>query len=150
RPLAAWENIPLVSFLALRARCRTCKGAISWRYFCVELLTGVVFLVLVRHFGPTVQALAYCLFAAALIAAFFIDTAHFIIPDEINTFALLVGISFDLWGVFTKLPGHELIAGWLPRSIVGAMICAGVFVFIQLLGLVLFRKDAMGDGDVKL
>lgn len=150
RPLAAYENIPLLSFLALRARCRTCGAPISWRYFWVELLTASLFAVIALRFGPTVDTVAYCLFSAALIAAFFIDFEHFIIPDEINTFALLVGIGRDVWGILHQEPEHTLLWGWLPRSLLGAALCAAIFVGIQLLGLALFRKDAMGDGDVKL
>src|SRR5207249_1175126 len=82
RPLKAYENIPLVSFLALGAKCRTCKAPISWRYFGVELLTACTFLALYLHFGPTIQTVAYCLFAAALIGALFTDLATFLIPDE--------------------------------------------------------------------
>jgi leader peptidase (prepilin peptidase)/N-methyltransferase len=150
RKLAAWENIPFISFLALRARCRTCKHPISWRYFGVELLTAVLFAVLERHFGPTVETVAYCLFAAALIPAFFIDLELFIIPDQLNTFALFCGIALDIWGILHHDPHHALLWGWLPRSILGAIICAGVFVFIQVLGYALFKKESMGDGDVKL
>ena len=150
KPLSVLDNIPLISFLALGAKCRQCREPIAWRYFWVELLTAGCFLSLLLHFGATLEAVAYCLFFSALLAALFIDLEKFIIPDELNTFALLVGVAFDIWAVATHLPGHALLWGWLPRSIFGAIICAGVFVFIQLLGFVLFRKEAMGDGDVKL
>src|SRR2546423_2324136 len=76
--LSALDNIPLVSFLALGAKCRYCREPIPWRYFFVELLTALVFLLLFLHFGATVASVAYCLFFAALIAALFIDLAHFI------------------------------------------------------------------------
>jgi leader peptidase (prepilin peptidase)/N-methyltransferase len=150
RPLAAYENIPLLSFLILRARCRTCKAPISWRYFFVELLTATLFTVITLHFGPTADTVAYCLFGAALLAAFFIDFEHFIIPDEVNTLALLVGIGRDVWGILQREPEHTLLWGWVPRSLLGGVLCAAIFVGIQILGLALFRKDAMGDGDVKL
>jgi leader peptidase (prepilin peptidase)/N-methyltransferase len=148
--LSVLDNVPLVSFLALGARCRQCKVPIAWRYFWVELATAACFVAIAYHFGATADAIAYCLFFAALLAALFIDLEHFIIPDELNTFALVVGIGRDLWGVVQHDPAHALLWGWLPRSILGAMICAGVFVFIQILGFALFRKEAMGDGDVKL
>lgn len=150
RALAAYENVPLLSFLALRARCRTCGQPIAWRYFWVELLTAGVFLALFWRFGPTIDTVAYCLFASALIAAFFIDLELFIIPDQLNTFALLVGFGRDIWGIVNNEAGHALLLGWLPRSLFGAVLCAAIFVFIQILGQALFRKDAMGDGDVKL
>lgn len=150
RALVWWENIPLISFLALRARCRTCHGAIRWRYFWVELITGLTFAGVIRLFGAGVDGAAYCIFAAALMAALAIDLEHYIIPDSLNTAALFAGFGRDAWGIATGKAGHELYWGWLPRSVGGAVLCAGVFVAIQALGLALFRKDAMGDGDVKL
>lgn len=150
RPLSVIDNIPLVSFLALRAKCRQCRAPIPWRYFWVELVTAACFLAILFHFGPTLLAVAYCLFFAALLAALFIDLELFLIPDELNTFALAIGLAYDGWAIANHLPGHDLARGWLPRSILGAVVCAGVFVFIQLLGAALFRKEAMGDGDVKL
>ncbi len=150
KSLSILDNIPLVSFLALRARCRQCNAPIAWRYFWVEMATAGCFLAILLHFGPTLNAAAYCLVFAALIAAFFIDLEHFIIPDELNSFALFVGIARDVWGIVQHEAVHALLWGWLPRSLFGAVACAGVFVFIQLLGFTLFRKEAMGDGDVKL
>lgn len=123
---------------------------ITWRYFIVELLTAILFAGLVSHFGPVGQSLFWCLFFAALMAAFFIDLELYIIPDELNAFALGMGIAADLYCVLNGVAGHELLGGWLPRSIAGAMLCAAIFVLIQLLGQALFHRDAMGDGDVKL
>jgi leader peptidase (prepilin peptidase)/N-methyltransferase len=144
------DNIPLLSFLMLRGCCRYCHKRITPRYFFVELLTAFVFLGWLLYFGLSMEMVAYCLFSSALIAAFFIDWELFIIPDELNYFALFVGIGLDLWYVFHRNADHRLIGGWLPHSIAGAMLCTGIFVLIQLLGHALFRKDAMGDGDVKL
>src|ERR1041385_2602545 len=62
RELPPLENIPLLSFLVLRSRCRTCRGKISWRYFCVELLTACIFTILTLRFRNAPDAVAYCLF----------------------------------------------------------------------------------------
>jgi leader peptidase (prepilin peptidase)/N-methyltransferase len=148
RSLPFYENIPLLSFLALGAHCRGCRNPIPWRYFWVELLTGGLFLMLYAHFGIRIETAAYCLFFSALIAAFFIDLELYIIPDELNNFALAVGVVLDL--VEVARGQHALLWGWLPRSILGAMICAAIFVGIQVLGYGLFHKEAMGTGDVKL
>jgi len=150
RPLRPYENIPLASYLALRGRCRTCGARIAPRYFWVELLTAAVFTAICARFGPTLETIAYSLFAAALIAALFIDLEHYIIPDELNTFALMVAVGLDLARMATGDPAHAPVWGWLPRSLLGAVVCAGIFVAIQMLGLLAFRKEAMGDGDVKL
>jgi leader peptidase (prepilin peptidase) / N-methyltransferase len=149
RPIRPWENIPVISFLALRARCAGCRKPISWRYPGVELLTALLFTAVVWHFGATVTSLAYCLAAAALVAAFFIDLELFLIPNELNTFALLTGFGLDAIRI-AQLGKQALVWGWLPRSVLGAVVCAGVFVGIQLLGYGLFRKESMGEGDVKL
>lgn len=150
RPLQWYENIPLLSFLALRGRCRTCKGPIAPRYFWVELLTALVIAGIIRLYGATVDGITLCIFAAALIAAFAIDIEHYIIPDSINTVALLAGFARDFWGIAVGDPRSSLVWGWMPRSILGAVICTAVFVGIQAMGLTLFRRDAMGDGDLKL
>ncbi len=150
RSLSAIENIPVLSYLVQGGKCRGCKTQIHWRYPAVELLTAALFLSMYLHFGAVPATIAYCLFAAALVAAFFIDLAHYIIPDELNNFALACGIGLDLLGITRGDAGHALLWGWLPRSVGGAVACAGVFVAIQVLGMLAFRKEAMGDGDVKL
>ncbi len=149
-PIPAYLNIPLFSFLVLGAKCRNCRKPISWRYFAVELLTAILFVLLTRHFGQTLESVGYCLFFAALTAAFFIDLELFIIPDQLNTFALGMGIAVDGWRIYGGHTSHKLMFGLLPHSIFGAISCAGVFVGIQFLGRALFRKESMGDGDVKL
>jgi leader peptidase (prepilin peptidase)/N-methyltransferase len=85
------QNLPLVSWLALRGRCAHCHAPISARYFVVELITALFFLVVWRTF-PWPTALAYCVFAALVIAATLIDFEHFIIPDEITIGGTIAGI----------------------------------------------------------
>src|SRR5215472_1828391 len=87
-------NIPLLTWLWLRGKCRNCGAPISIRYFLVELLTGLTFLVCWNVFGRQSAALAliYCGFLCGLIVATFIDFEHFIIPDEITIGGMLVGV----------------------------------------------------------
>ncbi len=148
--LSAIDNVPLLSYVLLGAKCRRCRQPISWRYPAVELLTACLFLSLTLRLGATASAVAYCLFFAALVAALFIDLELFLIPDELNAFALLVGVGLDVWAIAAGDPAHSLLWGWMPRCVLGALVCTGVFVAIQVLGFLLFRKEAMGDGDVKL
>ncbi|MCX6359143.1 MAG: prepilin peptidase [Armatimonadetes bacterium] len=148
--LSAWENVPVLSWLLLRAKCRKCRMPISVRYPAVELLNAILWVAVVAHFGPGPDAVAYCLFGSAMIAAFAIDWEHYIIPDEVNAFALFVGIGRDLYGAWAGEPAHALLMGWMPRSVAAGILCASAFVGIQILGRGLFRQDAMGDGDVKL
>jgi leader peptidase (prepilin peptidase) / N-methyltransferase len=88
----AWhQNIPLVSWLSLRGSCANCGGRISFRYFGVELMTAVCFLIIWQNFSARI-AIAYCLFIALVIAATFIDFEHFIIPDEITIGGTIAGL----------------------------------------------------------
>ncbi len=89
------QNLPLVSWLALRGRCASCGARISFRYFAVELITALCFLIVWQSFAPPV-AIAYSIFIALVIAATFIDFEHFIIPDEITIGGTIVGILASL------------------------------------------------------
>ena len=92
-------NVPLLTWLMLRGKCKNCGAPISSRYFIVELLTGVTFLacwLAFGHFAPWV-ALVYCLFLAGLITATFIDFEHFIIPDEITFGGAAVGFLISIF-----------------------------------------------------
>jgi leader peptidase (prepilin peptidase)/N-methyltransferase len=90
--VAPWDNIPLLSYLLLRGRCRRCKVAISSRYPAVEGLTGAAFAAVAWQYGPVAMMPALCLFAAALIAAALIDFDHQIIPDEISMGGLALAL----------------------------------------------------------
>ena len=155
--LRAWDLIPLFSFLVQRCRCRYCGGRISWRYFGVELLTGAYFALLYHSFGWGVDFLAYALFGAALIAIFFIDLEHWIIPDQLSLFAIGVGLARDGIGLAARSHAPYWIpvpgGGWefpLPQSIAGILACGGVFVAIAVVSYYVFKKEGMGGGDIKL
>jgi len=91
-------NIPLVTWLWLRGKCKNCGAPISGRYFLVELMTGLIFLGCWNKFGRESAwlALVYCLFLAGLIVATFIDAEHFIIPDEFDRIRRHVGDHVDI------------------------------------------------------
>ena len=91
-PIAAWENVPVLSYLWLRGRCRGCGAAISPRYPLVELLTGGVFALLIAVQGVSWMTPLWLVFAAALIAVAAIDFDHRLIPDEISLGGLAVGL----------------------------------------------------------
>lgn len=151
RQLSAMELIPLISYLALKRRCRCCRQPISSRYFWVELLTGVLFVVLyLRFHADAPNAITLLLFTAVMVPVFFIDFATFTIPNSLNLLAFVIAVGRDLYGIFTHEPGHELMWGWLPRSLLGAV--AGILIFgtVRVLGWVWKRQEAMGLGDVFL
>ncbi len=152
------DLVPVLSFLLHGRKCGYCKAPISWRYAIVETLTGIAFALLFLVDGLRIGLVFDVVFVAALIAIFAIDLEHYIIPDELNLVAAVAGIGRDVWGLATD-PNHHALAiavpgtGWdllLPYSIVG--LAAGLLVFwgIVVLGQLLFKKEAMGLGDVKL
>jgi leader peptidase (prepilin peptidase)/N-methyltransferase len=141
-------NVPLLTWLTLRGKCKNCGAPISPRYFIVELLTGVAFLACWLAFGqasPWIAAV-YCLFLAGLITATFIDFEHFIIPDEITFGGAAVGfvISFFL----PTLHGTNSLGEGMKRSALGIVIGAGIVYAVLRLGKLLFgrQKIKLPDG----
>ncbi len=148
RPIPWYDNIPLLSFLLLKGRCRFCKKLISKRYWVVELLTAGIFLWFYLIFGLTEQSLIYAAWGAALIVVSFIDLEHQIIPDVIS----LGGLAAALVLSFLVPALHASENRWLSlwESALGALVGGGSIYGIGLLGNFFFRKESMGGGDVKL
>lgn len=140
QPIRFYDNIPILSFLLLRARCRDCGAKISWRYPLVELITGLLALLLFIKFGLTLDFLVYFAFTAVLITISFIDLDHQIIPDILS----LPGIPiFFLLAVFVvKVP-------WMEAAI-GLLIGGGVLFAIAFLYEFITKREGMGGGDIKL
>lgn len=134
-------NMPLLTWLYLRGRCRNCGAPIAPRYFLVELLTGVTFLGCWLGFGRESAwlALIYSGFIAALIAASFIDFEHFIIPDEITLGG--VGVGFLVSLLVPALHGAETSAGAIERSVIGILVGAGLVYGILRLSKLLYGRQ---------
>lgn len=161
--LIAWfDNIPLLSILLLRARCRHCRRAISLRYPAVELLTGVLFLLVWLKFpvASVARPLAlaplsslamvpvYWVALSGLILGTFVDLEHMIIPDRVSLGGILTGVLFSM--LVPGLHGQGDWYGGLISALLGAVVGFGLLWSIAVLGRLVFRKDAMGMGDVKL
>ncbi len=131
--IAWYDNIPVLSFLALRGRCRACGGAISSRYPVVELLTAAAFLGAWAAFGPTPRFAVSSALLAALIVIAAIDLQRQIIPDAITLPGIVAGV---LIGVGT--------GAWLD-SVIGVLVGGGIFFVI-----ILVQPGGMGGGDMKL
>jgi leader peptidase (prepilin peptidase)/N-methyltransferase len=134
-------NLPLLTWLYLRGRCRNCGAPIAARYFLVEFLTGVAFLACWLGFGRESAGLAlvYSGFIAALIVASFIDFEHFIIPDEITLGG--VGAGFLLSLLVPAMHGAETSASALERSVVGILVGAGLVYGILRLSKLLYGRQ---------
>jgi leader peptidase (prepilin peptidase)/N-methyltransferase len=144
-------NVPLITWLYLRGKCRTCGAPISARYFLVEFLTGMMFLSCWIAFGHQSAALAlvYCLLMAGLIAATFIDFEHFIIPDEITIGGMFAGLVCSL--LLPRLHGASTVVGGMIQSLLGLGAGAGVIYFILRLGKLLFGRQRLAfAGETKI
>jgi len=138
--LAAWENVPLLSFLVLRGKCRACGARISWQYPLVEFLTGLLFAACVWRFGVGVAgALSLC-FTAALVALAGIDLRTTLLPDSITLPLLWLGLLASLINVFVD-PVQALLG-----AAFGYLSLWSVYWAFKLVT----GKEGMGAGDFKL
>ena len=142
-PIPWYLNIPILSWLILRGRCRWCGAKISVRYLLVEFLTGLVFLGLwLRFHTVSVWVVgAYALFAAILIAASFIDLEHYIIPDGLTLGGMVLGIFLSIF--IPQLHGATSPAISGTRSLVGAGLGMGLLYLVALLGRRLFGRQTI-------
>ena len=162
--IAAYDNIPVVSWLVLRGRCRNCKTSISPRYLAVELLTGVVFLAMYLEFGFRWAALKFCIYSFLLVALIFIDADHKLLPDKLTIPGFFLGLGFSLLvpvppflAIFfpvhwpRTLPlGAVLRLDSLLESLFAAAISSGLMFAVGELYYRLRRVEGLGFGDVKL
>lgn len=149
-----YDNIPLVSWLALRAQCRHCRVPIPARYFIVELLTAVLFLWVWLHYGlwpedpKYVLVPVFWLVVSGLILGTFVDFDHMIIPDRVSLGGMVAGLICS--AAFPVLHEQESVWGSVRQSLIGLAAGSGSLYAVGVIGKLLFRKDAMGLGDVKL
>jgi leader peptidase (prepilin peptidase) / N-methyltransferase len=139
-PLRARDNVPLVSFLLLRGRCRGCKAPISWRYPLVEVATGALFVGCVEAFGISWRAAAAAVFCAAMIALAGIDLEHYLLPDVITLPGIAAGLLISLR------------AGWIDwrDALLGVVVGGGGLWLMRQAWLLLRKEEGMGLGDVKM
>lgn len=161
KAIAAYDNIPVVSWILLGGKCRNCKTKISPMYPAVELLTGLLFLVCYLTFGPTIDALKWSIFSAILVVLTITDIRERILPDEVNFFGLGAGLLFSL---FTKqLDGTALyfakrwfdfpppqMALSFADAVLGAVMGSGLLWVVAEGYFRLRGREGMGLGDVKM
>lgn len=144
------DNIPLLSYILLKGKCRFCKERISFEYPLVEFLNAVLYVIILWRFGPQFSGvlLIYFIFVSSLIIITFIDLEHQIIPNVIT----LPGIVLSLIFGSMILPDPFSIGDPLRfnASIAGILLGGGLFYAIGVLGTAVFKKEAMGGGDIKM
>jgi len=134
------DNIPLLSYILLKGRCRNCKSKISIQYPIVEFLTGLIYLIIYLIYGLSVQSLIYIILSSALIIIAFIDLNKQVIPEVISLPGMVIGLILSFF-----VPYISFI-----NSALGVVIGGGIILIIGVAGSAIFKKEAMGGGDVKL
>jgi leader peptidase (prepilin peptidase)/N-methyltransferase len=160
KKIRGYDNIPLLSYVLLRGKCRYCQKGISFRYFIVELLTATMFLILFNRFNLSYDFFFYMVLVCSLIVATFVDIPHRIIPDEISIGGLILGFILSSIKGFSLRPFAFSYRPML-NSFSGIIIGGGVlyltgFIFDAVYFKILKRPpiqgetQSMGGGDVKL
>ena len=144
-PINWYDNIPLLSFVLLKSKCRTCGNKINFQYFLVELIAAVSFLSIYFIFGTSITTLLLLILIVFFIIIFFIDLKHFIIPNEL-TFPLM-GIGF--LKSFDPNLNQYLFPNYI-NSLIGGVVGYLIIWFIIFAYKKLRNKEGMGLGDAKL
>ena len=160
KKISWYDNIPLLSYMVLRARCRFCKNKISFQYFLVELISASLFLSFYMLYGLSFSFVFYTIFVCLLIVATFVDIAHRIIPDEISVGGIVVGLILSgLLGL--SLRPFSFNYKPILNSLIGIIAGGGIiYLTAKIFDLIYFKllkkgpidgeTESMGGGDVKL
>lgn len=159
--IAAYDNIPFISYILLKGRCRLCNQKISPVYFFVELLTAFLFVFLFKFFGLSFEFFFYTLFCCLLIVATFVDIKHRIIPDEISVGGLIIGFILSAVRGISLQPSLQYNYHFPLDSLIGIFVGGGVIYLTgSIFDLIYFRllkkppiqgeTESIGGGDVKL
>jgi len=145
KPIKWFDNIPVLSYLILRGRCRWCRSEISLRYPLIEILTALVLNIYYNIFGLNIVMVCFAVFTLGLIVAAFTDWETRTIPDEVSLGILPLGFIFSFFNpVFKEYTQNPLVV-----SLIGALVGALMIYLTGVLGKLAFKKEAMGFGDVK-
>ncbi len=136
--LGVWELVPILSYLCQRGKCKTCQNPIAPRYVMVECLLTLLWTGLYWQFGLTLPFFEYALLSALFLALFFCDLEEMILPDTLTFLVIITGFFF----------------GWLHHDFhnrfMGFMLGFLVYSLIGFVAKLIYKKDALGGGDVKL
>lgn len=132
------DLIPVFSYLSLRGKCRYCKGTISFRYPMVEIFTSLIFVAVFFKFGIGIDAILHAVFVSLLIVIIFTDLETQTIHDYLSFGGIVTGI---LYGLYT---------GGIISSLIAMVIGGLFFLSVRQIGWLIYKKEAMGEGDVLL
>lgn len=150
------DNIPLMSFIMLNGKCRSCNARISWQYPMVELICGVLFAVVYLVIGGSLKLAGYLPFVWSMLVISVIDIKHYIIPDQFSLGGLAAGLVFSIMAALGIMPALSVFRpGPLPAwpvldSLFGILLGGGFLLMAGWVGRKVFKQEAMGGGDVKL
>ena len=144
-PINFYDNIPVLSYLLLWGKCRSCKAKISVIYPLVELATAALFLFMFYHFGVTLEFLLALAFIAVLLPISVIDARHYIIPNVIIVTGLILGVI-----IVCAIAYQRTDVWYLITRFIGAVAGGLMLWLIAVIGSAVLRKKAMGGGDIKL
>ena len=154
KQLLWWHNVPLVSFLLLRARCAFCSAKIPFRYFFIELLTGALCTMCYLRFGLNPTGYAAFAVVAALVVVIFIDLDYMIIPDKITYPGILAGLAVAAGNEYLCTPGRPFLqppfVSNLHEAFLGLLCGPGVLLFVWGVYWLIRRREGLGLGDIKL
>jgi leader peptidase (prepilin peptidase)/N-methyltransferase len=157
KPVAWFDNVPLISYMLLRGRCRACGVGIPLRYPIVELLTCASFFCAVWILGPTAAAIKFCVFAAIDITLMFSDLEERILPDEFTLGGAVAGVIFAAFppfnlgivrALFLRVENERLVS--VGESLLAALFCGGTLWLVGFLYEKLRHREGLGFGDVKM
>jgi leader peptidase (prepilin peptidase)/N-methyltransferase len=140
KPITWYDNIPILSFILLKGKCRHCGAVISWQYPLVELIMALLSLALLFKFGFTPALPIYFVFSGALLAIIFIDFYHKIIPDSISLPGIVIGFACSF--INPTVTWQQSGLGLLIGGGVLYAVAAGYYLFT--------KREGMGGGDIKL
>jgi leader peptidase (prepilin peptidase)/N-methyltransferase len=141
-----YDNIPILSYVLLKGKCRNCNSTISIKYPLVEFFCGVLFLSMYYLYGFTFMLIPFCIFVFSLLVTTVIDFEFKIIPDEISFMLMIVGVATS----FLNLTLGETIWQRFLGSLLGFLAGGGSLFIIAYIGKLIFKQDAMGGGDIKI
>ncbi len=141
-----YDNIPILSYIILKGKCRNCGSKISLRYPFIELSCGFLFLSMLFLFGFSYILIPFCLLVFCLLVITVIDFDFQIIPDEISFFLIILGLLISAFNIMLG----DTILNRMINSFLGLIAGGGSLFVVAIIGKWIFGKDAMGGGDIKI